>query len=165
MSKNNINKYVEEDYFSDDNVEEEIINDYPPEEEEDEEDMDPEEKRLFWEAMMKRTSNFNVEEYSRDSAKEKQKNKKKEKENKQSKKKQGMSLIEFNTKLEEEAKAKQPKKFVSKRVEEKKKINGVEEQKFKRCFNPRLPPYNWVNKQKQETHTVDLSNKEQFPSL
>jgi hypothetical protein len=35
----------------------------------------------------------------------------------------------------------------------------------KRQFNPRLPPYNFVNKTREATVPVDLNNKNDFPSL
>ncbi len=161
----NTNKYVEEDYFSDDNEDqndqqiEEPVENY---DEEEEEEMDPETRKMLWEASMRRSCNYDFTDIAKDKSKQKKSN---SKSNQKQKKKVGLSLEEFNKKIEEEQKAKQPKKFVSKRVEEKKKVNGVEEQVVKRNFNARLPPYNWVHKSKEENVQVDLNNKNDFPSL
>jgi hypothetical protein len=70
-----------------------------------------------------------------------------------------LSLDEFN-KLKTDNK---PKKFVSRRVSEKKKNNCIEEVEIvKRCFNPRMKPYNLYN---MKLHTIKKSNTEDFPTL
>ena len=67
---------------------------------------------------------------------------------KQSKKK--ISLAELTQKIDKEIESSKPKKFVSKRVEEKNKINNDEDtskiqfETYKRQFEPRLPPYNFT---------------------
>jgi hypothetical protein len=71
------------------------------------------------------------------------------------------SLLDFNKKTDKEQKDKMPKKFTSKRVDTKKKKNDNEENIPKRKFNPRLPPYNFVNRQK----SVQTINIEDFPEL
>ena len=164
----NMNRYLEEDYFSDDNKDqnndhneenEELIEEF----EEDEEEMDPETRRILWEATMRTSCNYDFSSSARDTNKTKKKDKSNKKQNKKT---TSLSLEEFNKKIDEESKAKQPKKFTSKRVEEKKKITGNTEDRFvKRSFNARLPPYNWTHKSREETFQIDINNKNDFPSL
>jgi hypothetical protein len=66
-----------------------------------------------------------------------------------------LSLQDFTKKVIIET----PKKFVSKRV-----ANKKPEIIKKRCFNPRLPPYNFVHKQKQ-AQQLNLNDNSDFPSL
>jgi hypothetical protein len=75
--------------------------------------------------------------------------------NKQKKNNGGLSLQEFTKKIITET----PKKFVSKRVASKKP-----EIIKKRSFNPRLPPYNSVHKQKK-IQQLNLNDNSDFPSL
>lgn len=70
-----------------------------------------------------------------------------------------MSLSQLNSKLEESA----PKKFTSKRADEKRKQLGIDEKPQYRKFNARKQPYNFVNKPKIN-QVVALNNTE-FPSL
>jgi type II secretory pathway component PulK len=70
------------------------------------------------------------------------------------------SLKDFNKKMEEE----KPKKFVSKRMEDKKKELGVEERVEYRSFNPRKPPYNFINKNRNQSY-VNINNNNDFPTL
>lgn len=71
------------------------------------------------------------------------------------------TLLEFNKKTDKEQKDKEPKKFMSKRMNDKKKQNDNEEILPKRKFNPRLPPFNFVNKPK----IIQTLNMDDFPSL
>ena len=73
-------------------------------------------------------------------------------------------MDELNKKIEEEQISKKPKKFVSKRVEEKKKVNN-EENSAKRTFNARLPPYNWILQSKKEPVKMNIDDENEFPSL
>lgn len=69
-----------------------------------------------------------------------------------------LSLIDFNKKLQSEN-----KKFISKRVEAKRKVNNIEQKKV-RQFNPRLPPYNHVHKS-QKNNNLDINSNNDFPTL
>jgi len=122
------------------------------EEEEEDEELDEETKRILWEANLKRLNNDSILDFSDDTKKSKSK-KSGDKKNK----KVILSLEDLNKKIE-------PKKFVSKRVEEKKKINN-EENSIKRKFNARLPPYNWVHQPKKEQVAVNINDEQEFPSL
>jgi hypothetical protein len=176
-----IDKYKEEDYFSDDDDQnydqnyeqsdqneqnEERDNTYEEEDDEDDE-MDAETRRIIWEATMRRSANYDFADISKEHNEKKSKKKSSSNSNKNQKQKKNVSLSleEFNKLMEQKIKENKPKKFVSKRVEEKKKINGVEEPVYKRQFNPRLPPYNFVNKTREANVPVDLNNKNDFPSL
>ena len=70
-----------------------------------------------------------------------------------------MSLSQLNSKMDEAA----PKKFTSKRADEKRKQLGIDEKPQYRKFNARKQPYNFVNKQK--TQQVAPMNNSEFPSL
>jgi len=122
------------------------------EEEEEDEELDEETKRIIWEANLKRLNNDSMLDFS-DGTKKSKSKKSSDKKNK----KVVLSLEDLNKKIE-------PKKFVSKRVEEKKKINN-EEKLIKRTFNARLPPYNWVYQPKKEQVTVNINDEHEFPSL
>ena len=124
------------------------------EEEEEDEELDEETKRIIWEANLKRLNNDSMLDFSDGTKKSKSKLKKSsDKKNK----KVVLSLEDLNKKIE-------PKKFVSKRVEEKKKINN-EENSVRRTFNARLPPYNLVHQPKKEQVTVNINDEHEFPSL
>ncbi len=161
------------DYFSDDEVEEQdnhdIMDDYPDDEEEYE--MDEETRRIVFahssRNIEKLTNELNELASMERKLKEDKLNIKKEKKhNKIEKKgKSIFNLSEFNKKLEEEEKAKKPKKFVSKRADDKKKQLGIEENVGpKRSFNPRKPPYNFVKSHDRKEMAPEL-NANDFPSL
>ena len=76
-----------------------------------------------------------------------------------------LSLNEFTSKIEQELMENQPKKFVSKRADDKRKILGIDDNIIKRTFNPRKPPYNFINRKVNNITEVDLDNKLDFPSL
>ena len=80
-------------------------------------------------------------------------------------KKQIFSLTEFNKKVETDMIARKPKKFMSKRVSDKKNQLGMQnEPVIKRTFNPRNPPFNFV-KSNEINIKLDILNLEDFPSL
>jgi hypothetical protein len=172
MNKSNaIKKYKEEDYFSDDDDQiceqndENEEGDDVYEEEEDDDEMDAETRRIIWEATTRRSANYDFADISKEYNEKKSKKKSSSNSNQKQKKNASLSLEQFNKLMEEKIKENKPKKFVSKRAEEKKKMNGVEEQVYKRHFNPKLPPYNFVNKTREAIVPVDLNNKNDFPSL
>lgn len=77
-----------------------------------------------------------------------------------------LSLDSFNTKIDEIIVSSKPKKFVSKRVEEKKPKDVQVERTVKRLFQPRLLPYNFVFSNKRMKHMIiDLKDECEFPSL
>ena len=76
-----------------------------------------------------------------------------------------LSLDDFNKKIDESIIANKPKKFVSKRADEKRKILGVDDEPIvKRVFNPRKPPYNFVYK-KSHNIITDMFDDSEFPTL
>jgi len=161
------------DYFSDDEVEEQdnydVMEDYPDDEEEYE--MDEETRRIIFEHSSRNIEKLTSEldELARIEKKQKEDKinaKKEKKQNKLEKKgKTTFNLADFNKKLEEDDKAKKPKKFVSKRADEKKKQLGFDEVTGpKRSFNSRKPPYNFVKSHDRKEMVADL-NPNDFPSL
>ena len=85
--------------------------------------------------------------------------------NKKLKTKNTLSLDDFNKKIDESIIANKPKKFVSKRADEKRKILGVDDEPIvKRVFNPRKPPYNFVYK-KSHNIITDMFDDSEFPTL
>ncbi len=160
MSKNN--KFNADDYFSeeeeinqDDNVEDII-------EEESDDSMDEETRRIIYKTSSK---DINWNDLTLKTKQEPVK-KKQSVTDKSKKTKNVLSLNEFVQKIENEEKTKQPKKFISKRVEERRKEFGTnEEKKLKRSFNARLPPYNFVHSKKEVVEPVNFSNELDFPSL
>ena len=172
----NLNK---DDYFSDDEeVEQKTETPDIEEEYESDDSMDEETRRLVFQSVSK-NMNWDLNCISKKETTNKQKKitdkQKKVTTNnqpatdKQKKTKNVLSLIEFVQKIDADEKAKQakqPKKFVSKRVEDKRKQLGVSKEiKPKRSFNPRLPPYNFVHGKKELVPTVNFSNELDFPSL
>lgn len=166
------------DYFSDDEVEEQynhdIMDDYPYDEDyEDEyEEMDEETRRIIFSHSSRNienlTSELNELSQMEKKLKEDKINSKKEKKQiKMDKKgKTIFNLADFNKKLEEEEKAKKPKKFTSKRADDKRKQLGLDEETGpKRSFNPRKPPYNFVKSHDRKEIMPDLINTSEFPSL
>jgi len=77
-----------------------------------------------------------------------------------------LSLNDFTKKIDEEIKLSQPKKFISKRADTKRKELGInEEVQPTRKFNPRKPPYNFVFNKSFNITELDITNKEEFPTL
>jgi hypothetical protein len=155
------------DYFSDDEVKEQecpdIINDYPYED--DQYEMDNETKQIIFASLSK-----NINKYTND-LDELIKIENKTKNNNQNikigkKQKNVFNLTEFNKKIDEEEKAKKPKKFVSKRADDKRKQLGIDENIGpKRSFNPRKPPYNFVKSHNKKDEKPNILNENDFPSL
>jgi len=152
------------DYFSDDEVAEQdnrdIMDDYP----DDEYEIDEETRRIIYENAAKNINRFETT-YDGFGGKQTKKSEK-TKSNIDKKSKNVFNLAEFNKKLEDEANAKKPKKFVSKRADEKRKQLGIDENSGpKRSFNPKKPPYNFVKSHDKKEIKPEFSNLEEFPSL
>ena len=117
-------------------------------------------------AYMMKLNSMNIENSLIDmlyvnSFKEKEKNN-----NKIKKSSNKLSLDSFNTKIDEIIVSSKPKKFISKRVEEKKPKEVQAERTVKRLFQPRLLPYNFVFSNKRMKHmTIDVKDECEFPSL
>lgn len=161
MNKNK--KFNTDNYFSDDEKVNQT-NDNLEEGEESDDSLDEETRRIIYQSISK---NMNWENLTLEVKKEPVKKKlaSTDKTEKAKKTKNVLSLSEFIRKIDSEEKAKQPKKFVSKRVEEKRKQFGVsEDTKPRRSFNPRMPPYNFVHGKKEESQSVNF-NELDFPSL
>jgi hypothetical protein len=133
-------------YFSDD---EKISQDYNLDDDDDESDysIDEETRRIIYQSINKNINSNN-------------------KLNKQKKNKNIISLNDFVQKVNAEKTAKQPKKFISKRADEKKILPDINDiQIIKKSFNPRLPPYNFVHGIKDIYYYENIVNDQNFPSL
>lgn len=76
--------------------------------------------------------------------------------------KKGINLFELNQKLEEN----KPKKWTSKRSQNKKEELGITNEVFKkRCFNPRLPPPNKDTFKKKKETNILSNDVNMFPTL
>jgi hypothetical protein len=75
------------------------------------------------------------------------------------------SLGEFTKKIDEEVKLSQPKKFISKRADTKRKELGLDNEIIKRTFNARKPPYNFIARVNNINNDINISNNMDFPSL
>jgi hypothetical protein len=161
MDKNN---KVNTNYFSDEDNDE---NDEDNNEDVDSDDsMDIETRQIVYESINRnRNINYNEVTYKTNQEIEVEK-KVLSSTNKPIKNKNIFSLNEFIQKVNIDEKAKEPKKFVSKRMEEKKKQFGINKEiKPKRSFNPRIPPYNFVHGKKEIQQFINFSNDQEFPSL
>ena len=195
MSFNKDNKNIKiPDYFSDDEVEEQYDRDdddimyhtnhneyerFDGEEfdeemdEEMNEERDREIRRIIFESAVKNidklTCDFDeLNDQDMKLKEDKLNYKKLKKEIKTEKKgKNIFNLSEFNKKVEEDIKANQPKKFVSKRADSKRKELGISsnENTIKRSFNPRKEPYNFVKSHEKKETILELINQDEFPSL
>ena len=77
-----------------------------------------------------------------------------------------LSLSDFTKKVDEEVKKSIPKKFISKRADERRKEMGLDEEpEAKRSFNPRKQPYNFVFNKNYDITELDITNVEDFPDL
>ena len=148
------NKTTINDYFSDDDQ----VIDKPNETEEysEEESLDEETRQLIYRSALK---NIDYEIVSVKESTNKIKTKRPD-----TKSLNKLSLIDFTKKVVEDEKSRKPKRFVSHRREDKKKELGLTNDMPKRQFNPRKPPYNFVNRQNKNSK-LNLSNMEEFPSL
>lgn len=80
--------------------------------------------------------------------------------------KTSLSLSEFTKKIDDDIKNTKPKKFISKRADEKRKELGIDDEIVsKRSFNPRKIPYNFVDRIKNNMNEINISNTIEFPSL
>lgn len=160
---NNNKKFNTDDYFSDNdevNQDNQIDNFDEGDGEESDDSMDEETRRIIYQSISRNMNDLTLY-VKKEHAKKKQPSTDKPK-----KTKNFLSLSQFVQKIDAEEKAKQPKKFVSKRVEEKRKQFRVsEDTKPKRSFNPRMPPYNFVHGKKEAHQPVNFSNEIDFPSL
>ena len=138
-------------------------NNYLPYEENEDEELDEDEieylkqqHEIIMNAANKKslfdTNIFSFEEKEKKRNKELERNKEIERNKELEKNKEkdkNMNVKEFNKYIDNIIKEKQPKKFISKRSLEKKKISDSEtnnQVEYKRTFNPRLPPYFEVHK-------------------
>jgi hypothetical protein len=78
-----------------------------------------------------------------------------------------LSLSDFTKKVEMEEKINEPKKYVSARIEHKKKELGlVHNPIFRRTFNPRYPPPTYqIPTQNIEQYVPSIKNQLEFPKL
>ena len=140
------------DNFSEEEYNEEEYNEEEYNEEYDDE-LDDETKELVYNRSLKDINDiYNIKD-------NKEINKSIKKINNQTNKK--ISLSEFNKQTVKE----EPTKFVSKRVNDKKKDLGTINNLPIRHFNPRLPPYNLVYKKKEKSTVLDLNDMNLFPTL
>lgn len=163
MNKNKFNNV--DQYFSDD--EDDIIEEEQLDEESDD-SMDDYTRQIIREATIRNLERMeneykNMERVQK--VKKPLKTDQPDQPKKNKKQSQVLSLGEFTKKIDAEMEASKPKKFVSKRVEDKKKVMGLDNNVVKRNFNPRLPPYNFVQHNKQNQNSVNIDSKEEFPSL
>jgi len=164
----NLNKLDndDDDYFSDDEIQDEVQDEQTLEEDViSDNEMDEETRLIIYRAAQKNKPD--IFQYNT-SLKEEQKKITKIKTtidiSKQTKK--VMTLEEFTKKIEAEEKAKKPNKFVSRRTVDKKKQFGTDETTvIRRHFNPRFPPYNFINKKVISNNIGDINNNKEFPSL
>jgi len=162
------NEEEEEEEEEDENPNEEDENPNEEEEEEEEEDyeneediMDDETRQIIYKTLNK---NINRGESLFDNKKVIHNNYNNC--DKVNKTKKTFSLNEFIEKINIEEDKNKPKKFISSRASEKRKHLGInKETNPKRCFNARLPPFNFVHGQKEVHQFVNFNNKEDFPSL
>jgi hypothetical protein len=88
---------------------------------------------------------------------------------KNKKKKDTYNLNEFVNKFTVNEENKKIKKFISKRVADKKEINNINNNNniILRNFSPRLPPYNLVKKEKNigNMNNIDINDNNLFPLL
>lgn len=148
-------------YLSDDD-EKEIIkknnkydNDYlPPNDYDEEEELDEEELEYLKQQhiiIMNAAQNKSIFDTNFFSYEEKERLKEKDViKNIKNEKDKYMTIKDFNKLIDKKNKENEPKKFISKRSLEKKKISESENInkiiEYKRTFNPRLPPYFEINK-------------------
>lgn len=115
--------------------------------------------RLLREAMNKRNDTelilLNVKHDKSDKSKKDSKKVKKTK-----------TIEEINVELNKKIIDSTPQKWKSSRAEDKKgETPIVKKDMNKRCFNPRLPPYNTVAREKKEIQFIDMEDNESFPQL
>lgn len=140
------------EYLSDDEnneIEEQTFDDLYPEEE-----MDEETRNIIF------STNQQDEDFD-DLVQGKNNKGKKENNQTNNQTKKGKSVMSSFDELIKLAESKKPKKWVSTRAESKRVFN-VHTPQVKRKFNPRLPPYNSIKKQRETDDNLDETS---FPSL
>ena len=138
MASNNM------DYLSDDDKEEEI-KELTFEEEYPEEEMDEETRNIIFGA---KVSEIDLDDIPITKSKKVKKEKPKK---------------ETPISIEELIKQNEPKKWKSKRIENKKPTDEKKEKVVKRHFNPRLPPYKTIDKSKlHEIQNTKMNIKDEF---
>lgn len=147
-----------DNYFSDTDKSENEEDFLPNDEEESEDDgFDEETRRIIYDTS--RISKLSYEDISTENTIKKKKKIKKQKEKKH------LTLLEFESKIEEE----KPKRWKGKRFQEKKQKLGITKsvKVKKRCFNPRLPPptFETFKNKKTDQDKIDVNNDEMFPTL
>jgi hypothetical protein len=165
---NNLN--YKNNYYDDDNDD---INEINNESNSDldiesEEEIDDETQQILYNALNKN----NNSDYTEITIKINNNNNTKDIKNKK-KIKETYNLNDFVNKFKITEEVKKTKKFISKRVADKKEINNIPTKSidetiktFQRNFCPRLPPYNLVKKEKEPSLVnLDIDNQELFPSL
>jgi hypothetical protein len=138
-------------YFSDDDIKHEqndtnIISE--------DESMDDETKQIIYKNTLK-DEDINYKGVKKQKSIIKQNSDKKDKKNKNI-----MSFSNFVKVMNEEVKMSQPKKFISKRVEDKKKSQEII---VKRHFNPRFPPL--MNDNSNNVNILNLNDESSFPQI
>lgn len=161
MSKlTNLNYLTESitDQLNDEQINENELN----EDDEDnfsEDEIDDETRKLIYEAQMRNFNRVEVPNIVLDKAQYIKKPK--------DSKHNLVSLDQFVKNTNIEAELNKPKSFVSKRVADKKNkavCNIPKNTEYKRVFNPRLPPYNFVRVSRTMKADIILDNND-FPSL
>ena len=151
-----------DNYFSDSDKserhEDEISSDIENDQESTDDEMDEETRQIIYKSLMEKKDN-SIESFCRPSGVPIHK-KKKVKERKP--KNVGLSLSDFQKKIDDS----KPKKWKSKRFQDKKNDLGMVDniQVNKRQFNPRLPPPTYKTFKKEEEELL-TDSKEAFPSL
>ena len=169
---------LNDDYFSDDeednnqtentNYNEDYTDDIKYEDgennEDDEEEIDEETRRIMYEHAVRKYENEKNNDYSiKHNEKEKLLDEKKDE--KKDKKNKKLTLVAFNKKIEQDINARRPKRFISKRADDKKSQLGMQNDNgFKRSFNPRNPPFNFI-KSNDFVQKPEILNLEEFPTL
>lgn len=152
-----------DNYFSDSDKserdEDEISSDIENDQESSDDEMDEETRQIIYRSLMQKKDN-SIESFCRPSDVPVHK-KKKVKERKS--KNVGLSLSDFQKKIDES----KPKKWKSKRFQDRKNDLGMADNKQikKRQFNPRLPPPTYKTFKKEEEEEVLTNSEEAFPSL
>ena len=151
-----------DNYFSDSDKserhEDEISSDIENDQESSDDEMDEETRQIIYKSLMEKKDN-SIESFCRAPGVPMHK-KKKVKERRP--KKAGLSLSDFQKKIDDS----KPKKWKSKRFQDKKNDLGMVDniQVKKRQFNPRLPPPTYQTFKKEEEETL-TNSEEAFPSL
>ena len=152
-----------DNYFSDsdksEGVIEKTLSDLENSEELSEYEMDEETRKIIYDSLLNKPKNNDYSYFSS----EKVPSKKKRVRKPRNQKKVGLTLESFQEKIESD----KPKKWKSKRSQDKKNELGITEKKviMKRQFNPRLPPPTYKTFKKKDEEEELVNSEEAFPSL